>query len=117
MDGLLYSADPGGLFHFIVLSLAIGGVLAIAAGKAIASTWRSFWIVPLYMIVLAAAVRFLHYALFGEDLLNLQYYLISLVVVLLASAYGYRSERARQMATQYGWLFKKTGPLGWTPQA
>ena len=114
MGGLLYTADDGGLFHFVALSIIIGGVLAWAAGRAIASTWRSFAMVPLYMLVLAAAVRFLHYALFGEELLNLQFYIVSFVIVLLASAYGYRSQRASQMSTQYSWLFTKTGPLGWT---
>lgn len=117
MGGLIYTAEDGGLFHFILLSILIGGVLALAAGRAIAGTWRSFWIVPVYMLVLAAAVRFLHYALFGEELLNLQFYIVSFIIVLAASAYGYRAERSRQMSTQYSWLYTRSGPLGWTARA
>lgn len=89
MGGLLYTPDDGGLFHFIVLSLVIGGVLAWQAGRAIASTWRSFVIVPVYMLVLAAAVRFLHYALFAEELLNLHYYIVAFVIVMAAAVYGF----------------------------
>jgi hypothetical protein len=69
------------------------------------------------MLVLAGGVRFLHYALGGEDLLNLYYYVVSVIVVLLASAYGYRSRRAEQMATQYSWLFSRSGPLSWSPRS
>ena len=62
-------------------------------------------------------MRFLHYALSGEDLLSVHYYLVSLVVVIVGAAYGYRSRRAEQMARQYPWLFAKSGPLGWTTKA
>jgi len=29
-------------------------------------------------------------------------------------AMGYRLVRARQMAVQYGWLYRRRGPLGWS---
>lgn len=116
MGGILYTADDGGLLHFVLISIFIGGVLAWQAGRAIAGTWRTFWTVPIYMMVLAAAVRFLHYALGGEELLNPQYYILSLVICLAAAAYGYRARRSEQMATQYSWLYAKSGPLGWTPR-
>ncbi len=115
--GLLYTDDPGGLLHFVLITLVIGGVLAWQAGRAVAGTWRPFWIVPIYMIVLAAAVQFLHYALGGEELLSLQYYLVAFVLLCLASAYGYRSRRAEQMSTQYSWLFSRSGPMGWSTKS
>lgn len=114
MGGLLYNDDPGGLLHFVLITLLIGGVLAWQAGRAIASTWRPFWIVPVYMVVLAAAVQFLHYALGGEDLLSLQFYISAFVLLCLASAFGYRSRRSEQMSTQYSWLFSRSGQLGWS---
>ena len=57
------------------------------------------------MIALAAAVHFLHYALFQEDLLSLYYYLVTLVMLFVAAVLGYQTMRVRQMATQYSWAF------------
>lgn len=113
MGGLLYTTEDGGLLHFVLITLLIGGVLAWQAGRAIAGTWRGFAIVPVYMVLLAAGVRFLHYALGGEELLNLHYYIVSLVLACLAASYGYRSRRSEQMSTQYSWIYRRSGPLGW----
>ncbi|MDX7949892.1 hypothetical protein P7D22_01715 [Lichenihabitans sp. Uapishka_5] len=113
MNGLLYTADDGGLLHFLLITVLIGGVLAWQAGRAIAGTWRGFWMVPLYMLLLAAGVRFLHYALVGEDLFSLQYFVVAFVLACLASGYGYRSRRSEQMSTQYSWIYRRSGPLGW----
>ena len=117
MDGLLYTPEDGGLLHFLAISVVIGGVMAFAAGRAIASTWRPYFIVPVYMIVLAAAVRFLHYALAGEDLLDLQYFVVAFIIALLCASYGYRAERVRQMTTQYSWLYRRSGPISWQAKA
>ncbi len=117
MGGLLYTTEDGGLLHFVLITVLIGGALAWQAGRAIAGTWRGFWIVPVYMVLLAAGVRFLHYALVGEDLLSFQYYIVALVLACLASAYGYRSRRSEQMSTQYSWLYRRSGPLGWTAKS
>ena len=114
MAGWLYDDVPYGLGHFLLLTVILGGAGAIASGRAIAKSWRPFTVVPLYMALLAAALRFLNYALFGGDLLALPGYLIALAVTIAAAAYGYRSRRAQQMATQYSWLYAKAGPLGWS---
>ena len=47
--------------------LVLGGAAAFATGRAIAKTWSPLWLILPAMIVLAAAVRFLHFALFQED--------------------------------------------------
>src|SRR3954447_11977020 len=60
---------PENLWTFLLLTCVIGGAAAYATGRAIALTWRPFWQALAYMIPLTAAVRFLHYALFGEDIL------------------------------------------------
>jgi hypothetical protein len=116
MAGLLYDDGPNGLLHFIVLTLLLGSAGAIASGRAVAANWKSIWILPAYMVVLSAALRFLHYALFGEDILSVSGYGVALVLTLLAAGYGYRSKRAQQMTTQYSWMFSRSGPLGWTPK-
>ena len=114
MSGILYSDDPNALWTFLFFTVVLGGLGAWATGRAFAGTWRSPLSLPPALLVLAAAVRFLHYALGGEDLLSLQYYLIALVVVGLAAVYSFRACRAEQMVRQYPWLFARAGPLGWS---
>jgi hypothetical protein len=98
---------------FLLLTVLMGGLAAYASGKAVAQTWRPFWHVPLYMLALAAAVRFCHFALFAEPLLSVPHYLADFAVTLAAGSIGYRLLRARQMAVQYSWLFRRSGPFAW----
>ena len=113
MAGWLYDDTPNGLFHFVLITVVLGGAAAVASGRAIAGGWKSFAIVPLYMVILAGIERFLHYALFGEDILSVPGYGVALVIALAAAGYGYRSYRSWQMATQYPWIFDRSGPLRW----
>ena len=115
MLGHFYEGGENSLWTFILLTLLMGGLAAYASGKAIAQTWRPFWQVPLYMLVVAAAVRFLHFALFEEPLLSLTSSAVDFAVAFAASSLGYRLARARQMTGQYGWLYRRRGPLGWRP--
>jgi predicted permease len=109
----LYAGGDNVLWIFLLLTVGIGGAAAYASGKAIAQTWRPFRQVPLYALLLAAGVRFCHFALFEEPLLSPSSYAIDFLVALLFAALGFRLVRARQMATQYGWLFQRSGVLGW----
>jgi hypothetical protein len=65
---LLYEEDSLGIF--ILVSVFLGGGGAYLSGRAIAATWRPSWHVVLYMLLLASAVRFIHFALFGGTLLS-----------------------------------------------
>ena len=87
--------------------------LPIVSGKAIAQTWRPYWHVPLYMLPLAATIRFCHFALFQEPLISLKSFAVDFLVALVAASFGYRLLRAGQMARQYGWLFRRRGLLSW----
>jgi len=109
----LYAGGDNALWIFLLLTVIIGGAAAYAAGKAIAQTWRPYWQVPFYCLLLAAGVRYCHFALFEEPLLSPGSYAIDFLVALLFASLGFRLLRARQMATQYGWLFKRSGALGW----
>src|SRR5262245_28376757 len=53
-----------------LVSMVIWTIAAWLAGRAIARTWRPFWHVLIYMALLAAALRFLRFALFEETLLS-----------------------------------------------
>ena len=99
----------------LIVTIGMGGAAGYLSGKAIAQTWRPFWHVPLYMLALAAAVRFCHFTL-GEPLLSLPGYVADFLAAFMAAALGYRIMRARQMTTQYGWLFRPGGLLGWRPK-
>jgi hypothetical protein len=109
----LYEGGDNVLWTFVLLTVLIGGAAAYASGKAIAHTWRPFWQVPFYSLLLAAGVRFCHFALFEEPLLSATSYAVDFLVTLLFASLGFRLVRARQMSTQYKWLFKRSGPLGW----
>jgi hypothetical protein len=108
--------EEGSFGVFLLITIALGGGAAYMSGRAIAGTWRPGWHVPLYMLILAFAVRFLHYALFGGTLLSAHYYAVDLIFCLLFGAFGFRITRAGQMSTQYGWLYRRTGPLKWAPR-
>lgn len=104
MPDWLYEAGPAGPWSFVVVTLLLGGAAAFVSGRAIALTWRSPLNVPAYMLLLAAAVRFVQYAVFATPLLSARSYLIDLAILLAVAAAGYRVTRRGQMATQYGWL-------------
>jgi hypothetical protein len=105
--------DDGGGWAFLLITLLIGGAAGFLSGRAVAQTWRPFWQLPLYMLGIAAGVRFCHYALFGEILLSLKNFAVDYAVAFVAAAAGYRLVRAGQMWRQYGWLFRRAGPFGW----
>jgi hypothetical protein len=119
MGGILYDSTPSGLWVFLALTLILGGAAAIATGRAIAQTWRPIWHLAPYMLILSVAVQFLHYALFGEKLLSVQYYLVTVVITVIGAGLGYFRMRTLQMSTQYSWAFDRKGLLGWSekPQA
>lgn len=115
MQGLLYEESSIGLF--LLVTVVLGGGAAWMTGRAIAITWRPFWQLVVYLLVLAAAVRFIHYALFEGTLLSVQYYLVDAVVVLIIGILSFRYNRTTQMTTQYRWLYERTGPFGWREKA
>ena len=70
-----------------------------------------------YMALLAAAVRFFHYALFDGTLTSLYYYLVTYAILVVAALFGFRAMRTTQMVTQYRWLYERTSPLTWRDRA
>ena len=91
------------LLVVICVTGLLGGTAAFVSGRAIASTWRPLWQVPVYMLLLAAAVRFIHFSVFGGTLLSLPGYLVDYGVVLAVGLAGYTLMRREQMSVQYGW--------------
>ncbi|HVX98423.1 MAG TPA: hypothetical protein VHA55_01370 [Pseudorhodoplanes sp.] len=106
--------EEGSLGVFILVTIVLGGGAAYLAGRAIAATWRPWWHVVFYMLVLGLFVRFLHFALFDGTLIEPHYYAVDSAFCLFFGLLGYRVTRAGQMATQYRWLYGRSGPLTWT---
>jgi hypothetical protein len=109
--GGLYAEES--LLQVALVTGLIGGGAAFLAGRAIAQTWRPFWHVAGYMALLGAAVRFVHFALFEATLLSPESYAADTLYLFALGALAWRMTRAAQMATQYYWLYERTGPLTW----
>lgn len=102
-----------GPWVFLVLTVILGGGAAFLSGRGLARSWKPFGRVFFYMALLAAALRFFHYALFNGTLLSLHYYLVAYGILLIGASLGYRAMRTTQMVTQYRWLYERTSPLTW----
>jgi hypothetical protein len=107
----LYAGESSGAV--LLVTGALGGGAAWLAGRAIALSWRSSFHVVLAMILLAAAARFIHFALFGGNLLSLSSYGCDFAIFLVVGLIAWRATRAAQMVRQYPWLYARTGPLTW----
>jgi hypothetical protein len=112
MSGILYEEQYIGLF--LLVTVFLGGGAAWLAGRAIAATWRPWWHVAGYMLILGASVRFMHFALFEGTLLSVKYYVVDTLVCLIFGFLGFRMTRVAQMTTQYGWINERKGFLRWS---
>ena len=99
---LIYQEDSFGVF--LLVTVALGGGAAWLSGRAIAQTWRPWWTLVAYMLVLGLVVRFFHFALFAGTLLSPHYYAVDTAVALVLAGFGFLTTRKRQMLRQYGAL-------------
>src|SRR6266850_3835780 len=104
LHDLLYEEAYFGVF--LLVTVALGGGAAWLAGRAIAQTWRPWWSIVPYMLILGLAVRFMHAALFGGTFLSLHFYAVDTAVAILFASLGFRLTRRSQMARQYGFLHR-----------
>src|SRR5258708_35552939 len=102
ISALLYEEDSSGVF--LLVSVLLGGGAAWLAGRAIAGTWRPWWHVTFYMVILGLAVRFLPFAPFDAALLSGQYYFVDTGVCLGPGLGGFQAARGAPNATQYRWI-------------
>jgi len=109
--GLFWDNSPTA---FLILTVLLGGSAAWMTGRALARGWRPVWRVVAAMLLLALPVRFFHWGLAEGTLLSLHYYAVDATILVAIACLSYRLTRARQMVTQYPWLFRRTSPLTWT---
>ena len=115
IPGLLYEEDSLGVF--LLVTVVLGGGAAAPAGRAVALTWRPWWQVLVYMLMLGAAVRFIHFALFNGTLLSIHYYTVDTLVCMAFGFAGFQAARARRMVAQYPWINEPDGPMRWRRKA
>jgi hypothetical protein len=111
IPGLLYEEDSLGVF--LLVTVVLGGGAAALAGRAVALTWRPWWQVVVYMLMLGAAARFIHFALFQGTLLSIHYYAVDTLFCMAFGFAGFQSARTRRMVAQYPWINEPDGPLRW----
>jgi Domain of unknown function (DUF6867) len=105
--------EEGSFGVFVLVTIFLGGGAALLAGRAIATTWRPWWQVVSYGFILGAAVRFIHFNLYGGTFLSLHYYLVDSVFCIMFGYLGFKAARARQMVRQYSWLNESDGLMRW----
>jgi len=97
----------------ILVTVALGCGAAWLSGRAIAATWRAPWHVGVAVLLLGAAARFIHFALFQGNLLSITSYVADVCIFLIVGLTAWRITRTGQMVRQYPWLYARTGLLSW----
>lgn len=110
MGNLIWEEGPGA---FLLVTVALGGGTAWMTGRAVALGWEPIAQLVFYVVLLSGAARFIHFALFEGTLLSPYYYGVDFVILLVIGLLARRFTRAGQMASQYGFEFHRSGPLGW----
>ena len=108
--GILYE---NGIWAFLIVTVLLGGGAAYMTGRAQANNWKPALMLLPYIIMLTAAARFIHFALYNGELLSVQYYLVNLAILLGFGMLGFRLTRARQMVRQYPFAYVRSGLFGW----
>lgn len=107
MDGWLGTA-PGAYAAL----LALFGFAAALAGQAAARQWRGGLHALGYAALLAAAARFLVYALLDGRLLIATGFATDLALLAAVALVAHRVTRVRCLLAQYPWLYEPAGPFG-----
>src|SRR5262245_56450068 len=111
MQGVIY--EESSIWLFLLVTCLLGGGAAWMTGRAYAITWRTPPSLLVALLLLGVAVRFIRRALFLGTMFSLHYYVVDTIVLLIIGAISFRYRRTWQMATQYFWLYERTGPLTW----
>lgn len=98
---------------FFALTVIFTGGCAIMTGSALARTWRPFWQCLVYAPLLAMGDRFLVYALYQGELLNLSGYLLDTTLLTVFTTTAFRTAKAALMVRQYPWLYERSGVFTW----
>lgn len=109
--------DGFSLWTFLAVTVVMGGAAAWVVGRSVAVSWRAGWTLVVYLFLLACGIRFIHFALFGGDILSVAALAVDALVLLAIGCAGYGYCRSRKMVEQYDWLYERQGLLGWRERA
>ncbi len=98
---------------FIGLTLVLVGGAAILTGRAVASNWKPAWHVIAACFGLALADRFLTYALFEGELVNLWGIFLHFLVLTAMGLASWRIAKVGKLVGQYPWRYRRTSPFGY----
>jgi hypothetical protein len=110
MQGLFFESDTGVRSVIRFLVMLIGFWTAWRSGKAAAENWSDYPIVIAYTVLLAAAMQFLHHALFDGPVISVFYYVIDFILLLIFSTAGYRFAGPTRWSTTTTGSTKKRPP-------
>jgi hypothetical protein len=97
----------------IIVTIVMMGFAAWATGRAVAITWRPYWQVIVYPLLLGFVDRGLNRAFAEGELWSLTGYLLDSAFLVGVAMLAHRLARTRRLTAQYPWLYERTGPLGW----
>jgi hypothetical protein len=109
--GELYATESW--LQVLFVTGILGGGAAWLTGRACADTWRPLIHVVGYTILLGAAVRFFHFALFEGELLSFPSYLADTAYLTAVGCLSWRIMRTTRMVNQYRWMYERTSPFTW----
>lgn len=92
---------------FVALTVGIAGGAAIMTGRALADGWKPVWQVVFACFGLALADRFLIYALFQGEILNLTGFLIGFLAITVLGLLAWRVTLVRKLVNQYPWRYER----------
>jgi hypothetical protein len=102
--------------EFIFVTVILGGGGAWMVGRSTALTWSGWGLLAFYIVLLALAVRFIHFALFNGSFFlplstfgtGLYYGIVDYIVLFAIAACGRVFVRGQQMSRQYGFLDRQS---------
>ncbi len=107
----LYAGET--IVDVVLVTGVIGAGAAWLSGRAIAASWRGQSRVVVTALLLAAAARFFHFALFQGQLLSAASFACDASIFVVVGLVAWRTTRASLMVRQYPWLYARAGPLTW----
>ncbi len=110
---MIVSFLNGNWFFGMWMFFALACCASWLSAKGVAKSWKPMVAFALNAVFLAAAVRFLHFALYGGTMFSLGLYIPDLIVLSLVGVVGFLYTRTNQMTAQYPWLYEKASPLSW----
>ena len=109
------------LVDFLLVTVFLGGGAAWLTGRATALTWTPWSTLVAYIVLVTVATRFIHFSLFNGSFFlppatfgtALYYGIVDFIILIIAAGLGRQITRARQMSTQYHFLYERAGPVAW----